>query len=131
MPLTLRIGLGIAFCALVGLGVVSSWFILHGGVRIVLAPIAGAAVIAIAGLIRGVTWGRVLTSILLFIAVFFVFANLMPISGRPAPHFLEIWFGGMPPTELLWLAIVLLAIVLLWPVYVLSKYSATFRSAPW
>jgi uncharacterized membrane protein len=86
---------------------------------------------AIAGLIRRVSWGRTLTSVLLFVAVFFVFVNLMPISERPAPHFLELWFGHMPPIQLLWSAIVVLAIVLLWPVHVLSRYRGTFRSAPW
>lgn len=131
MSSTLQIGLVIAIGGLLGLGAVCIWFIVHGGVEIILAPIAGASLIAVAGLVRRVSWARKLTSVLLFLAILFVFANLMPVSGRPGPHFLEFWFGGMPPIEILWIAIVFFAIVLLWPVYVLSKYRTFFRSSRW
>jgi hypothetical protein len=131
MPITFRIGLGIAVFALASLGLISFWFSFRGGVPVVLVPITAASILSIVGLMRRVSWARKLTSALLFLAVLIEFANLMPISGRPDQHFLELWLGHMPSTQLLWAAIVLLAVFLLWPIHIFSRHRSIFRAELW
>jgi hypothetical protein len=92
---------------------------------------AFASVASLIGLWRRVEWARCLSDAVLFCLVFVVFANLLPISGRPNSHFLEQLLGFMPGTGVLWLGIVVTSAALLAPVALMSSQRLYFRKAWW
>ena len=88
-------------------------------------------VICVVGLMRRLDWSRSLAAITLLALVILVFAQLMPISGRPGAHFLEEVFGFMPSNVTLWSVIMFLTIVLLAPLVVMGTHASLFRKAWW
>lgn len=90
-----------------------------------------ACVICVAGLMRRLDWSRSLAAITLLALVVFVFAHLMPISGRPGSHLFKEVFGFMPSNVTLWSVIIFLTIVLLAPLVVMGTHASLFRKAWW
>ena len=99
--------------------------------NIMLITIFSLSSMLILGLNKMVYWARYIANILFSFTTLFVFFALMPISGRPEIHFFEVLFGKMPNNIILWIAIIIFSIIVLWPLYIFSNNKSKFRDEAW
>lgn len=134
-PLLLRAVLGaisVLFLAVAGLAVRVFLDNTEGNL---LLPVAVVFVIAVVGLVRRVMWGCWLTTALLGLLLLFAFFSFIPFGYMDMePDFVHPFerLLGFPASAGVFIgAIMIVSFMLLWFVYILSKFKALFRNALW
>lgn len=86
---------------------------------------------ALIGLLRRVSWGRFLVSIISVLCALSVFANIIPDPNDTNAGALQRLLGFPPPIWFTWLFVVVSATLILLPAVVIGWRKAWFRAVWW